>query len=148
MLIIMVRIEFFGAWEDGDMQTVRDVTAADIEKKLKISVLPAYFEEEYSLIEENNSAFSENCAENEKIALAEQSDANEKSAVKVRSEKKFGNGVKITISLFPAGNGRMRRQTAQEITENIALKTGIPKDNISVTLNAPPQERRSYAEER
>lgn len=58
------------------------------------------------------------------------------------------SGVKITISLFPAGNGRMRRQTAQEITKNIALKTGISKDNISVTLDAPPQERRSYAEER
>lgn len=69
-------------------------------------------------------------------------------AVKVRSGKKFGNGVKITISLFPAGNGRMRRQTAQEITKNIGLKTGIPQGNISVTLDAPPQERRSYAEER
>ena len=42
----------------------------------------------------------------------------------------------------------MRRQTAQEITKNIALKTGISKDNISVTLDAAPQERRSYAEER
>lgn len=116
----MVRIEFLGAWKDEDMQTVRDVTVTGIEKNLKISVLPAYFEEEYSSIEENCLAFSENCM----------------------------SGVKITISLFPAGNGRMRRQTAQEITKNIALKTGIPKDNISVTLDAPPQERRSYAEER
>lgn len=116
----MVRIEFLGAWKDEDVQTVRDVTVTGIEKNLKISVLPAYFEEEYSSIEEYSLAFSENCM----------------------------SGVKITISLFPAGNGRMRRQTAQEITKNIALKTGIPKDNISVTLDAPPQERRSYAEER
>ena len=144
----MVRIEFFGAWKDEDVQAVRDVTVTGIEKKLKISVLPAYFEEEYSSIEETNLSFFENCGGNEKFALAEQSDINEKSAVKVRSEKKCGSGVKITISLFPAGNGRMRRQTAQEITKNIALKTGIPKDNISVTLDAPPQERRSYAEER
>lgn len=143
----MVRIEFFGAWKDEDIQTVRDVTVTGIEKNLKISVLPAYFEEEYSSIEKNCLAFSENCMRNEKIAPVERSDANEKSAVKVRSGKKFGNGVKITISLFPAGNGRMRRQTAQEITENIALKTGIPHKNISVTLDAPPQERRSYAEE-
>lgn len=144
----MVRIEFFGAWKDEDVQAVRDVTVTGIEKNLKISVLPAYFEEEYSSIEETNLSFFENCGGNEKFALAEQSDINEKSAVKVRSEKKCGSGVKITISLFPAGNGRMRRQTAQEITKNIALKTGIPKDNISVTLDAPPQERRSYAEER
>lgn len=116
----MVRIEFLGAWKDEDVQAVRDVTVTGIEKKLKISVLPAYFEEEYSSIEEYSLAFSEN----------------------------WMSGVKITISLFPAGNGRMRRQTAQEITKNIALKTGIPKDNISVTLDAPPQERRSYAEER
>ena len=116
----MVRIEFLGAWKDEDVQAVRDVTVTGIEKNLKISVLPAYFEEEYSLIEENCLAFSEN----------------------------WMSGVKITISLFPAGNGRMRRQTAQEITKNIALKTGISKDNISVTLDAPPQERRSYAEER
>lgn len=143
----MVRIEFLGAWKDEDVQTVRDVTVTGIEKNLKISVLPAYFEEEYSSIEETNSSFFENCGGSEKFALAEQSDINEKSAVKVRSEKKCGSGVKITISLFPAGNGRMRRQTAQEITKNIALKTGIPKDNISVTLDAPPQERRSYAEE-
>lgn len=144
----MVRIEFLGAWKDEDMQAVRDVTVTGIEKNLKISVLPAYFKEEYSSIEKNCLAFSENCMRNEKITLAEQFDANEKSAVKVRSGKKFGNGVKITISLFPAGNGRMRRQTAQEITKNIALKTGIPQGNISVTLDAPPQERRSYAEER
>lgn len=144
----MVRIEFFGAWKDEDVQAVRDVTVTGIEKNLKISVLPAYFEEEYSSIEETNLSFFENCGGNEKFALAEQSDINEKSAVKVRSEKKCGSGVKITISLFPAGNGRMRRQTAQEITKNIALKTGISKDNISVTLDAPPQERRSYAEER
>lgn len=144
----MVQIEFFGAWKDEDIQTVRDVTVTGIEENLKISVLPAYFEEEYSSIEENCLAFSENCMRNEKITLAERSDANEKSAVKVRSGKKFGNGVKITISLFPAGNGRMRRQTAQEIAKNIALKTGIPHKNISVTLDAPPQERRSYAEER
>lgn len=144
----MVRIEFFGAWQDEDVQTVRDVTVTGIEKNLKISVLPAYFEEEYSSIEETNSSFFENCGGNEKFAPVEQSDINEKSAVKVRSEKKCGSGVKITISLFPAGNGRMRRQTAQEITKNIALKTGISKDNISVTLDAPPQERRSYAEER
>lgn len=143
----MVRIEFLGAWKDEDVQAVRDVTVTGIEKNLKISVLPAYFEEEYSSIEETNSSFFENCGGNEKFALAEQSDINEKSAMKVRSEKKCGSGVKITISLFPAGNGRMRRQTAQEITKNIALKTGIPKDNISVTLDAPPQERRSYAEE-
>ena len=144
----MVRIEFFGAWKDEDVQAVRDVMVTGIEKNLKISVLPAYFEEEYSSIEETNSSFFENCGGNEKFAPAEQSDINEKSAVKVRSEKKCGSGVKITISLFPAGNGRMRRQTAQEITKNIALKTGISKDNISVTLDAPPQERRSYAEER
>ena len=117
----MVRIEFLGAWKDEDVQAVRDVTVTGIEKNLKISVLPAYFEEEYSLIEENCLAFSENCMRNEKIA---------------------------PVELFPAGNGRMRRQTAQEITKNIALKTGISKDNISVTLDAPPQERRSYAEER
>lgn len=126
----MVRIEFLGAWKDEDMQAVRDVTAADIEKNLKISVLPAYFEEEYSSIEEY-------CMRNEKIAPVECGEAEQRMS-----------GVKITISLFPAGNGRMRRQTAQEITENIALKTGIPHKNISVTLNAPPQERRSYAEER
>lgn len=127
----MVRIEFLGAWKDEDVQAVRDVTVTGIEKKLKISVLPAYFEEEYSL------AFSENCMRNEKIAPVECDEAEQRMS-----------GVKITISLFPAGNGRMRRQTAQEITKNIALKTGIPKDNISVTLDAPPQERRSYAEER
>ena len=45
----MVRIEFLGAWKDKDVQAVRDVTVTGIEKKLKISVLPAYFEEEYSL---------------------------------------------------------------------------------------------------
>lgn len=133
----MVRIEFFGAWKDEDMQAVRDVTAAGIEKNLKISVLPAYFEEEYSSIEENCLAFFENCIGNEKITLAECGEAEQRMS-----------GVKIAISLFPAGNGRMRRQTAQEITKNIALKTGIPQGNISVTLDAPPQERRSYAEER
>lgn len=74
---------------------------------------------------------------NEKIAPVECGEAEQRMS-----------GVKITISLFPAGNGRMRRQTAQEITKNIALKTGISKDNISVTLDAAPQERRSYAEER
>ena len=68
--------------------------------------------------------------------------------VECDDEEQQRSGVKITISLFPAGNGRMRRQTAQEITKNIALKTRICKDNISVTLDAPPQERRSYAEER
>ncbi|WP_417103068.1 hypothetical protein [Hominenteromicrobium sp.] len=116
---------------------MRDVTVTGIEKNLKISVLPVYFEEEYSLIEENCLAFSENCMRNEKIAPVECGEAEQQMS-----------GVKITISLFPAGNGRMRRQTAQEITKNIALKTGISKDNISVTLDAPPQERRSYAEER
>lgn len=125
----MVRIEFFGAWKDEDIQTVRDVTMTGIEENLKISVLPAYFEEEYYSIEEN-------CMRNEKIAPVECGEAEQRMS-----------GVKITISLFPAGNGRMRRQTAQEITENIALKTGIPQGNISVTLDAPPQERRSYAEE-
>ena len=115
----MVRIEFLGAWKDEDVQAVRDVTVTGIEKNLKISVLPAYFEEENSLIEE-----------------------------KCDDAEQRMSGVKITISLFPAGNGRMRRQTAQEITKNIALKTGISKDNISVTLDAAPQERRSYAEER
>lgn len=138
----MVRIEFLGAWKDKDMQAVRDVTVTGIEKNLKISVLPAYFEEEYSsieenCIEENCLAFSENCMRNEKIAPVECGEAEQRMS-----------GVKITISLFPAGNGRMRRQTAQEITKNIALKTGISKDNISVTLDAPPQEKRSYAEER
>lgn len=120
----MVRIEFLGAWKDEDVQAVRDVTVTGIEKNLKISVLPAYFEEE-------------NCMRNEKIAPVECDEAEQRMS-----------GVKITISLFPTGNGRMRRQTAQEITKNIALKTGISKDNISVTLDAPPQERRSYAEER
>ena len=62
----MVRIEFLGAWKDKDVQAVRDVTVTGIEKKLKISVLPAYFEEEYSLIEENCLAFSENCMRNKK----------------------------------------------------------------------------------
>lgn len=138
----MVRIEFLGAWKDEDVQAVRDVTVTGIEKNLKISVLPAYFEEEYSsieenCIEENCLAFSENCMRNEKIAPVECGEAEQRMS-----------GVKITISLFPAGNGRMRRQTAQEITKNIALKTGISKDNISVTLDAPPQEKRSYAEER
>lgn len=138
----MVRIEFLGAWKDEDVQAVRDVTVTGIEKNLKISVLPAYFEEEYSsieenCIEENCLAFSENCMRNEKMAPVECDGAEQRMS-----------GVKITISLFPAGNGRMRRQTAQEITKNIALKTGISKDNISVTLDAPPQERRSYAEER
>ena len=127
----MVRIEFLGAWKDEDVQAVRDVTVTGIEKNLKISVLPAYFEEENCL------AFSENCMRNGKIAPVECDEAEQRMS-----------GVKITISLFPAGNGRMRRQTAQEITKNIALKTGISKDNISVTLDAPPQERRSYAEER
>ena len=126
----MVRIEFFGAWKGENMQAVRDVTMTGIEENLKISVLPAYFEEEYSSIEEN-------CMRNEKIAPVECGEAEQRMS-----------GVKITISLFPAGNGRMRRQTAQEITKNIALKTGIPQGNISVTLDAPPQERRSYAEER
>ena len=93
----MVRIEFFGAWKDEDVQAVRDVTVTGIEKNLKISVLPAYFEEEYSSIEEYSLAFSENCMRNKRIA---------------------------------------------------PVKTGISKDNISVTLDAPPQERRSYAEER
>lgn len=138
----MVRIEFLGAWKDEDVQAVRDVTVTGIEKNLKISVLPAYFEGEYSsieenCIEENCLAFSENCMRNEKIAPVECGEAEQRMS-----------GVKITISLFPAGNGRMRRQTAQEITKNIALKTGISKDNISVTLDAPPQEKRSYAEER
>ena len=105
----MVRIEFLGAWKDEDVQAVRDVTVTGIEKNLKISVLPAYFEEEYSSIEENCLAFSENCMRNGKIAPVE---------------------------------------CDEEITKNIALKTGISKDNISVTLDAPPQERRSYAEER
>jgi len=141
-MLIMVRIEFLGAWKDEDVQAVRDVTVTGIEKNLKISVLPAYFEEEYSsieenCIEENCLAFSENCMRNEKIAPVECGEAEQRMS-----------GVKITISLFPAGNGRMRRQTAQEITKNIALKTGISKDNISVTLDAPPQEKRSYAEER
>ena len=126
----MVRIEFLGAWKDEDVQAVRDVTVTGIEKNLKISVLPAYFEEEYSSIEENCFAFSENCMRNEKNAPVECGEAEQRMS-----------GVKIT-------NGRMRRQTAQEITKNIALKTGMPKDNISVTLDAPPQERRSYAEER
>ena len=67
----MVRIEFLGAWKDKDVQAVRDVTVTGIEKKLKISVLPAYFEEEYSLIEENCLAFSENCMRNKKIAPVE-----------------------------------------------------------------------------
>lgn len=133
----MVRIEFLGAWKDEDVQAVRDVTVTGIEKNLKISVLPTYFEEEYSLIEENCLTFSENRMRNEKIAPVECGEAEQRMS-----------GVKIMVSLFPAGNGRMRRQTAQEITKNIALKTGIPKDNISVTLDAPPQERRSYAEER
>lgn len=133
----MVRIEFLGAWKDEDVQAVRDVTVTGIEKNLKISVLPAYFEEGYSSIEENCLAFSENCMRNGKIASVECGEAEQRMS-----------GVKITISLFPAGNGRMRRQTAQEITKNVALKTGISKDNISVTLDAPPQERRSYAEER
>ena len=57
----MVRIEFFGAWKDEDVQAVRDVTATGIEKNLKISVLPAYFEEEYSLISSNCFGFTENC---------------------------------------------------------------------------------------
>lgn len=39
----MVRIEFWGAWKDEDVQAVRDVTVTGIEKNLKISVLPAYF---------------------------------------------------------------------------------------------------------
>ena len=146
----MVRIEFFGAWEDENMQAVRDVTAAGIEKNLKISVLPAYFEEEYSLTEENDSNFSENCVGDEKFAPVERTERQEKPEIVGRSEpwEESVSAVKITISLFPAGNGRMRRQTAQEITKNIALKTGIPQKNISVTLDAPPQERRSYAEER
>ena len=134
----MVRIEFLGAWKDKDVQAVRDVTVTGIEKKPEnFGFTPAYFEEEYSLIEENCLAFSENCMRNKKIAPVECGEAERRMS-----------GVKITISLFPAGNGRMRRQTAQEITKNIALKTGISKDNISVTLDAPPQERRSYAEER
>ena len=57
-------------------------------------------------------------------------------------------GVNIKILIYPAGNGRTRRLTVQEITKNIALKTGVDEKNISVTLDAPPQERRSYAEER
>ena len=146
----MVRIEFFGAWEDGDMQAVRDVAAAGIEKNLKISVLPAYFEEEYSLTEEKGSNFSGNCAGDEKFAPVEQAEERDQIAAAERVEPREEpvSAVKITVSLFPAGNGRMRRQTAQEITKNIALKTGIPQKNISVTLDAPPQERRSYAEER
>ena len=64
----MVRIEFLGAWKDKDVQAVRDVTVTGIEKNLKISVLPAYFEEEYSLIEENCLAFSENHMRNERIS--------------------------------------------------------------------------------
>ena len=98
----MVRIEFLGAWKDKDVQAVRDVTVTGIEKKLKISVLPAYFEEEYSLIEENCLAFSENCMRNKKIAPVECGEAERRMS-----------GVKITISLFPAGNGRMRRQTTR-----------------------------------
>jgi hypothetical protein len=136
-MLIMVRIEFLGAWKDEDVQAVRDVTVTGIEKNLKISVLPAYFEEKNSSIEEFSLAFSENCMRNKKIAPVECGEAEQRMS-----------GVKITISLFPAGNGCMRRQTAQKIAKNIALKTGISKDNISVTLDAPPQERRSYAEER
>ena len=102
----MVRIEFLGAWKDEDMQTVRDVTVTGIEKNLKISVLPAYFEEEYSSIEEN-------CMRNEKIEPVECGEAEQRMS-----------GVKITISLFPAGNGRMRRQTAQEITKNNCAEDG------------------------
>ena len=74
----MVRIEFLGAWKDKDVQAVRDVTVTGIEKKLKISVLPAYFEEEYSLIEENCLAFSENCMRNEKIAPVECDEAEQR----------------------------------------------------------------------
>lgn len=92
----MVRIEFLGAWKDEDVQAVRDVTVTGIEKNLKISVLPAYFEEEYSSIEENCLAFSENCMRNGKIASVECGEAEQRMS-----------GVKITISLFPAGNGRM-----------------------------------------
>ena len=74
----MVRIEFLGAWKDKDMQAVRDVTVTGIEKNLKISVLPAYFEEEYSSIEENCLAFSENCMRNEKIAPVECDEAEQR----------------------------------------------------------------------
>jgi hypothetical protein len=49
-MLIMVRIEFLGAWKDEDVQAVRDVTVTGIEKNLKISILPAYFEEEYSSV--------------------------------------------------------------------------------------------------
>ena len=74
----MVRIEFLGAWKDEDVQAVRDVTVTGIEKNLKISVLPAYFEEEYSSIEENCLAFSENCMRNGKIASVECGEAEQR----------------------------------------------------------------------
>ncbi len=160
----MVQIKFFGAWEDADRQAVREVTAAGIEKNLKISVSPAFFEEEYAAAEEKNPNFSENCEWNEKSAPAVQNEPNEKFAAQVGSAAKTGceplvvargelreklaSAVKITISLFPAGNGRTRRQAAQEIRANIARRTGVSKENISVAFDAPPQERRSYAEAR
>ena len=65
----MVRIEFLGAWKDEDVQAVRDVTVTGIEKNLKISVLPAYFEEKNSSIEEFSLAFSENCMGTKKLHL-------------------------------------------------------------------------------
>ena len=103
-MLIMVRIEFFGAWKDEDMQTVRDVTVTGIEKNLKISVLPAYFEEEYSLMEENSLAFSENCMRNEKIAPVECGEAEQRmSGVKSRS-RCFRRGTGVC-------GGRLRRRS-------------------------------------
>lgn len=149
----MVQIKFLGTWKDTDKQAVREETAAGIEKNLKISVSTAFFEEEYAAAEEKKLNFSGNYGRDEKFAPAVRNKPNEKSAAQVGAEAKIGceplaSTVKIMISLFPAGNGRTRRQAAQEITKNIALKTGIPQKNISVTLDAPPQERRSYAEAR
>ena len=152
----MVRIEYFGAWPDENRQAVRDVIAACIGKNMKISVLPAYFEEESIEKEASAREISEDRARGEKNALPVQAPstiyftAEKRDEIKSPffSEMQGKTGVKITILIYPAGNGRTRRQTVQKIMKNIALKTGVHEKNIFVTLDAPPQERRSYAEER
>ena len=152
----MVRIEYFGVWSDENRQAVRDVIAACIAKNMKISALPTYFEEESIVNEASSRKISEDHVQSEKNAMPVQAS----STIYFTAEKRVGRkaplfpamrgeaGVKITILIYPAGNGRTRRQTVQEIMKNIALETGVHEKNIFVTLDAPPQERRSYAEER
>ena len=135
----MVQILFSGAWSDSEKQAVREIIRTQMERCLKISVSPAYFEE---ILEP--SARKNACWENPIREMPARVPNSEDLSACLQTEKQ----ISIIIAVFPAGSARARRMTAAEVQKAVADAVKISKKSIFVTLDAPPQERRSYAAER